>query len=77
MLPPVNHQSKEITMQTNVGGIDRIARIVIGIALLLFALFNDGSYRWYGLIGLVPLATGLLGWCPAYLPFGIKTCKTR
>lgn len=64
-------------MQTNVGGIDRIARIVIGIALLLFALFNEGSYRWFGLIGLVPLGTGLLGWCPAYIPFGIKTCKTR
>ena len=77
MLAPVNHQPKEITMQTNVGGVDRIARIVIGIALLLFALFSEGSYRWFGLIGLVPLATGLLGWCPAYLPFGIKTCKTR
>ena len=64
-------------MQTNVGGIDRIARIVVGIALLLFALFNEGGYRWFGLIGLVPLATGLLGWCPAYLPFGIKTCKAR
>jgi hypothetical protein len=36
----------------------------------------DGDSRWWGLVGLVPLATGTLGWCPAYLPFGIKTCKT-
>ena len=64
-------------MQINVGGIDRIARIVAGIALISFALFSEGSYRWYGLIGLIPLATGLLGRCPAYIPFGIKTCNTR
>jgi hypothetical protein len=77
MLRSVNHQLKEKTMQTNVGGLDRIARIVIGVALLLFVLFYEGGYRWFGLIGLVPLATGLLGWCPAYIPFGVKTCKTE
>jgi hypothetical protein len=40
---------------------------------LLFLL--EGNARWWGLVGVVLLATGLLRWCPAYLPFGIKTCR--
>jgi len=63
-------------MEKNVGGIDRVVRIVVGLALLSLVFLLDGDSRWWGLIGLVPLATGTLGWCPAYLPFGIKTCKT-
>jgi len=62
-------------MQANVGGIDRIARIVIGVALILFALFSTSEYRWWGLVGIVPLLTGLVRWCPLYAPFGVKTCK--
>ena len=57
----------------NVGGIDRIARIVVG--LVLIALVFVGPQTPWGWIGIVPLATGLIGWCPAYLPFGLKTCK--
>jgi hypothetical protein len=63
-------------MEKNVGGIDRAVRIVVGLALLSLLFLLEGGGRWWGLIGLVPLATGALGWCPAYLPFGIKTCKT-
>lgn len=63
-------------MEKNVGGIDRVVRIVVGLALLSLVFLLDGDSRWWGLIGLVPLATAALGWCPAYLPFGIKTCKT-
>ena len=64
-------------MQANVGGVDRIVRVVAGLALLAWAAFGEGDARWWGLIGVVPLATGILRWCPAYLPFGIKTCSTR
>ena len=62
-------------MEKNVGGIDRVVRIVVGLALLSLVFLLEGDSRWWGLIGLVFLATGVLGWCPAYLPFGIKTCK--
>ena len=64
-------------MEANVGGVDRIVRIVVGLALLSLLFVLEGNARWWGLIGLVPLATGLLRWCPAYLPFGIKTCSTK
>lgn len=64
-------------MQANVGGLDRIARIVLGIALILFALLSTSEYRWWGLIGIVFLFTGLVRWCPLYVPFGVKTCRTR
>ncbi|TCS69995.1 DUF2892 family protein [Sulfuritortus calidifontis] len=61
-------------MQANVGGVDRIIRIVVGLALIVWALMGGPVWAW---IGVVPLATGVIGWCPAYLPFGIKTCKTE
>ena len=61
-------------MQTNTGTLDRGLRIAAGIALI--ALAATGTVGAWGWIGAVPLATGLLGWCPAYTLFGIKTCKT-
>lgn len=62
-------------MKANVGGIDRIARIGAGVALIALAATDTiGVWGW---IGVVPLATGLIGWCPAYLPLGFSTCKTR
>ena len=64
-------------MEVNVGGVDRTIRIVLGIVLLSLVFILEGNARWWGLIGIVPIATGLLRWCPAYLPFGIKTCSTR
>jgi hypothetical protein len=61
-------------MVCNVGGIDRVVRIVVGIALVAWAAVMGGpTWAW---IGLLPLVTGLVGICPAYLPFGIKTCAT-
>lgn len=59
-------------MTANVGGFDRIARIVIGLALIAAAL--TGALGWWAWIGVVPLATGVIRFCPAYLPFGLKTC---
>ena len=62
-------------MNANVGGIDRVARIVAGVVLI--ALAATGTVGVWGWIGVVPLATGLSGWCPAYLPFGLSTCKMK
>ena len=59
-------------MKMNVGGIDRILRIVVGLALIGLAVANViGPWGW---IGVVPLLTGVFGFCPAYLPFGVSTC---
>ncbi len=57
-------------MTCNVGGADRVARVAAGAAIL-----GAGAYfrSWWGLVGLVPLTTAALGWCPAYLPFGFST----
>ena len=62
-------------MNCNVGGVDRVLRVIVGIGLL--SLVFVGPQTAWGWIGAVPLLTGLLGYCPAYLPFGIKTCKTK
>jgi len=59
-------------MKTNVGGIDRILRIVVG--LVLIALAATGTVGWWGWIGVVPLLTGVFRFCPAYTLLGIKTC---
>lgn len=59
-------------MTKNVGGIDRILRIVVGIVLI--ALVFVGPQSPWGWIGVIPLATALIGWCPAYTIFGIRTC---
>ena len=62
-------------MTSNIGGIERIARIVIG--LVLVAMAATGQVGLWGWLGLVPLATGLIGWCPPYSLLGINTCKNR
>ncbi len=62
-------------MNKNVGGIDRMVRIGAGVTLLALAV--TGVAGPWGYLGVVPLATGLMGWCPAYLPFGISSCKVR
>ncbi len=56
-------------MQGNVENVDRIIRVLAGVALLGVVVFVPGNWRWAGLIGLVPLITGLVGWCPVYAMF--------
>ena len=64
--------------KTNVGGIDRILRIVVGLALIAGYFLNpDATYRWAYLIGIVPLATGLMSTCPLYSIFGMSTCPMK
>ena len=62
-------------MTKNVGGIDRILRIVVGVALV--ALAATGTVGAWGYLGVVPLLTGLVGWCPPYALFGWNTCSTK
>jgi hypothetical protein len=59
-------------MTQNVGGADRVIRIAVGAALVAYAVTQG---VWWGWLGLIPLGTALIRWCPAYLPFGINTCK--
>lgn len=60
-------------MKANVGSIDRAVRVVLGLALLSIVLLADGPARWLGLIGLVPLLTASMSFCPLYSVIGINT----
>lgn len=62
-------------MKTNEGGVDRIARIVAG--LVLIGLAATGTVGIWGWLGIVPLATGAIGWCPLYTVLGINTCPAN
>lgn len=62
-------------MKTNEGGIDRILRIVAGLALIGLTL--NGNIGVWGWVGVVPLATGALGWCPLYSLLGINSCPMK
>lgn len=63
-------------MTANVGSTDRIIRIIAGLLLLSLVFFLDGPARWIGLIGIVPIVTAFLRWCPAYTVLGVNTCET-
>ena len=62
-------------MKTNVGGADKALRIIAGLAVLSLFFILKGDARWWGLVGIVPLLTGITGYCPAYLPLGMSTGK--
>lgn len=62
-------------MQQNIGGAERTIRFVIGIALLSLVLFLDGGARWFGLLGLIPIITASVRWCPLWTIFKINTNK--
>ena len=59
-------------MKHNVGGIDRGLRILVGLAIVGAGIYFKS---YWGAIGLIPVFTGLIGWCPAYLPFGMSSCR--
>ncbi|MBC5784902.1 DUF2892 domain-containing protein [Ramlibacter sp. USB13] len=61
--------------QANVGTVDRAVRVLVGVVLLLLVAFQ--VIGLWGLVGIVPLATGLLGYCPLYRVLGINTCGMR
>jgi hypothetical protein len=64
-------------MNTNVGVADKVVRIVVGVGLLTLMLVLEGNVRWLGLIGIVPLATALIGYCPLYSVLGLSTCSMK
>ncbi|MHB1214568.1 MAG: YgaP family membrane protein [Thiobacillus sp.] len=68
-------------MAKNVGGIDRLVRAGAGVALIAYAMSNlPGAETWMvpaGIVGFILVLTAIFGWCPAYLPFGIKTNKSK
>ena len=61
-------------MKTNVGNIDRTIRVIAGLAILSLFFILEGDMRWFALVGLVPLATATMRWCPAYTLIGVNTC---
>jgi hypothetical protein len=68
-------QAGETPMKANVGSIDRVLRIVLGLALIGLTL--SGTIGVWGWIGLVPLATAAMGFCPLYTVLGVSTCAAR
>ena len=67
-------------MNENVGTLDRSIRAIVGLALIAFAVklgVPDTGWNWIGWIGVVPLATAIFGYCPAYTAFGITTCPRQ
>jgi hypothetical protein len=65
----------EAAMTCNIGGIERLLRAVVGLALI--SLVFVGPQTAWGWIGLVPLATAIVGWCPPYALLGINTCRAK
>ena len=61
-------------MKSNVGSTDKIIRIVLGIVIIALGFIYQS---WWGLVGIIPLATGFIGKCGLYIPFGISTSKTK
>ena len=59
-------------MKVNVGSADRVVRILLGLAIIAIGIIYQS---WWGLVGILPIFTAIARWCPAYLPFGISTCK--
>jgi Protein of unknown function (DUF2892) len=65
-------------MSNNVGSLDRIVRVVVGLLLIAFAIplgFPQTGWNWIGWIGMVPVITGVLGTCPGYSLVGLSTCR--
>ena len=59
-------------MHLNVGGIDQILRIVLGVVICTIGVIYN---NWWGLVGLIPLVTGTMGWCPLYNLVGLSSLK--
>lgn len=64
----------ESVMNSNVGGADRLVRVILGVAIVAAGLYFKS---WWGAVGAVPILTATIGWCPLYAPFGLSTCGTK
>jgi hypothetical protein len=63
-------------LQTNIGKVDAVIRYIIGIVLLLMVVLTEGPWRWLGLIGIIPIVTAAVSFCPLWRLFGINTKET-
>jgi hypothetical protein len=65
--------------KTNEGTVDRVLRVAVGLALLVWFFADQGQGFWHyaKLIGIVPVLTGLIGWCPLYSLLGVSTCPMK
>lgn len=61
-------------MKKNIGKVDSMVRILLGIVIVIVGLYFKS---WWGLVGLIPVITGIIGWCPLYVPFKISTIKNK
>lgn len=61
-------------MEKNIGGVDRIVRLLIGIVIVALGIYYES---WWGLIGVIPILTAIIGFCGFYVPLGISTCKMK
>lgn len=64
-------------MKANEGSFDRIIRVILGLIILALWFVLQGNAKYFALIGLIPLITAILGWCPLYSIFGMNTCKRK
>lgn len=67
-------------MKANVGSADRIARIIVGLALIAYAIplgFSNTGWNWVGWIGVIPILTAVFSFCPLYGMLGLSTCPAR
>ena len=65
-----------MNMQPNMGKLDAGIRYILGFVMLFIVILVEGPWRWVGLIGIIPIATAMINWCPAYRLFGISTQKS-
>lgn len=64
-------------MKTNIGKVDSVIRIIIGVCLFALLFILEGNIKFIGLIGVIPLLTAFIKFCPLYTLFGINTCSTK
>ena len=61
-------------MKANMGKTDRVLRLVLGAVIIFLGVYYES---WWGLVGLIPIVTSLISWCPLYVPFGLTTILKR
>jgi len=61
-------------MTCNIGKTDRVIRVILGVCIIAVGVYYQS---WWGAVGVIPILTAAIGWCPAYVPFGISSCKIK
>ncbi len=61
-------------MKPNIGKVDRLLRVIVGIVAVTWGVTSN---NWWGALGIIPLITAAIGWCPPYAIFGVETCPSN